>query len=790
MKLKILFYVISIYLLGITSLLQAQPTGKVAGFVVDVRNGEPLAGVNVSIKNQMIGAATDLEGQFVILNVPAGKQIVEFTFIGYKTYIVENVEIKIDRTTQVNGRMEESIMELDEAVVVTAERPVVEKDKTSSSIHLDEADIRALPVEGLRDLLELTPGINRNADGTISVRGGGAYEINYMVNGIKSLNTNTGIPAYGTGSKSDNNWKYDINPLAVAQMEVISGGFNAEYGNAQSGVVKVATREGGKTFTGGFIMEYRAPGQYHWGDYLYSKDQPEWQAWGNIAPWYDSYRDSSGVITDEQKKLAEINYKLWLKNHTPSDENILGVYDYRKTPYTRYLFSLGGPLGKEASRMNFFFSGEVKNQPTRLPTSEKVQELQNYSLVLSWKPGEKHHFKLTNLFQYYRSGMGSGSLDIRWAGLWGSYGSRRKYTLVYDSPREETVFSQSLDYRYIFSARSFLEATLTHQSEVLYALQTPTPGTDRDKQLNPDPEDRLLEDTGIWLKGPSKEYRTYYTWSSLYNQASVTDFYELRSNYSVQLTPTNLFKAGVEAWMMDQDYNASSSLSVSAFIWRTGFATNYKAKTWYAAGYLQDKMEFAGMVANLGLRLDAYNFGVDKPIDENNFFYPAEGISYPGKPGWEKSKTFYSLSPRVGISFPIGERTAFRAQYGHFYSMPSVNQALDNQTFRGWNSYGNPDLKPKLSVNYEVGVQQNLWNTHLLDIVTYYNDRKNQIYNVYVRSATGSQSKTGELNGTYLTYRNNGYGSSRGIELTFQNRNNLNWRYSLSYAISQTSMGY
>ena len=781
---------ISCFLLLLQVKVSAQPTGKIAGTVYDIKTNEPLPGVNVLVSNQPIGASTDLRGEYVILNVPPGEHVLEFSFIGYQSYIVNNVMVNIDRTTVIDAQMSESIIELDDVVVVTAERPIVERDKTSSSIHLDAEEIVALPVEGLRNVLELGPGINRNADGTLSVRGGGAYEINYTVNGIKNLNTNTGVPAYGTGTKSDNNWKYDLNPLAIAQMEVITGGFNAEYGNAQSGVVKVVTKEGGEKFSGGFIFEYRPPGQYHWGDYLYSKNQPEWQQWGSQESWYDAYRDSSGNLTPELAELAEINYNLWITNHTPSEDNILGVYDYTKDPYTRYLFSFGGPLGNIGSNFSFYLSGELKNNPTRLPTREQIQKLQNYSLVLSFRPSADHHFKLTNLYQFYRSGMGSGSDDVRWAGLWGSYGARRKYTLIYDSPREESVFAQNLTYKYIFSARSFLETSFTHQHEILYALQTPTPGTDRDKQLHPDPADRLLEDTGVWLKGSSKEYRTYYTWSSLYNQASETDFYELRSNFSSQLTNTNLLKMGFEGWLMDQDYNASSSLAVSAYIWRTGFATNYKAQTWYAAGYIQDKIEFGGMVANLGVRVDGYNFGVDTPIDEQDFFYPAEGLSDPGNPGTEKSKTFWSASPRVGISFPIGEKTAFRAQYGHFRSMPTINQALDNQTFRGWNSYGNPNLKPKLSVNYEIGIQQNLWNSHQLDIVTYYNDLKDQIYVVYIKSATGSQSRAGDLNSTYLTYRNNGYGNSRGIEVVFRNVGRSNWRYMLSYTLNQTSMGY
>ncbi len=759
-----------------------QASGKIAGRVVDAATKSPLIGANVMVVGMPIGAITDLDGRYAILNVPPGTHTLRITYIGYTTVTVENVAVKLDRTTTIDVDMKSTTVDLGESVTVTAQRPIVEADKTSSSVHYNTEEVRAMPLEGLRNVLELSAGVNKNADGTYSIRGGGSYEISYSINGIKSLTTNTGVPAYGTGTKSDNAWKYDINPLAIAQMEVISGGFNAEYGNAQSGVVKVVTREGGAKFSGAFIAEYRPVGQYHWGDYLYSHNQFEWQKWGNFDNWLKEpqFKDSTGAVDEA---AAWRNYQLWVKNHTPSDDNIFGTYDYRQYAYTRYLFSFGGPLGKQPEKMSFFFSGEIKNKPTRLPTREKVQRLQNYSLVLAFKPTSQHNFKFTGLYQHYLSGMGSGSDDITWAGLWGSYGAKRKYTLIYDSPREETVFAQSVNYKFVPSVRSFLEAGFTHQHETLYALQTPTPATDVDKKLPP--EQRRLEDPGPWRE----KYREYYTWSSLYNQASVTHFYEGKINFTSQLTNTNMFKAGLEASLMDQDYNASSSLCVSAFIWRTGFATNYKAKTWYAAGYVQDKLEFAGMVANLGLRADAYNFGVDVPKDRYNIFYPALGSPSVGKPEWEPSKTFFTLSPRLGISFPIGEKTAFRVQYGHFRSMPLVNQALDNQTYNGWGSYGNPNLKPKLSINYEVGVQQNLWNTHQLDIVTYYNDLKDQISTLYVKSSTGSQNKPGDLKGSYITYENRGYGNSRGIEVTFQNRNSEIWHYRLSYTLSQTNYG-
>ncbi|MBN2364936.1 MAG: TonB-dependent receptor [Calditrichaeota bacterium] len=769
------------------SIVLSQGTGKIAGQVTDKESGEPLIGVNVTVVGTHLGAATDADGWYIILNVPPGNNQLLFTYIGYQNVTVENVMVRLDRTTNINITMAAAALEFGETVTVTAERPIVEADKTSSSLNFEAKEVANLPVENLRNVLELTPGVSKNADGTMSIRGGGAYEINYSINGIKSVTTNSGVPAYGTGTKSENSWKYDVNPLAVSQMEVITGGFNAEYGNAQSGVVNVVMKEGDTRFFGGLSVEYRPSGQYHWGDYLYSKNQFEWRKWGDFNVWLQQpqFQDTTGGVATIDTAEAWRNYNLWVQNHTPSDDNPLGVYDYRQNPYHRYLFSLGGPLGKLSQDMTFFISGELLFKPTRLPTNEQVQKKQNYSLVLAWKPNANHNLKVTGLYQKFYSGMGSGSDDVRWAGLWGQYGAKRKYTLVYDSPRDETVFATSLNYKLIFSPTSFLETTFTWQNEVLYAYQTPTPGWDKDVQLHPDPEDRVLEDRGPW----NEKYREYYTWSSLYNQASITNFYEGKINYSVQLTKTNLLKAGLEASLMDQNYNASSSLSVSAFIWRTGFATNYKADTWYTAGYLQDKLEFAGMVANLGVRFDAYNFGADVPVDKYNVFYPALGSNSVGIPEWEPSKTFTVLSPRLGLSFPIGETTAFRVQYGHFRSMPTINQALDNQTFNGWGSYGNPNLKPKLSINYEVGVQKNLWGTHQLDVVTYYNDLVDQISLVYIASSTGSVNKPDDLKQSYISYENNGYGNTRGIEISFSNRTPGNWRYRFAYTLSQASYG-
>ena len=210
-------------------------------------------------------------------------------------------------------------------------------------------------------------------------------------------------------------------------------------------------------------------------------------------------------------------------------------------------------------------------------------------------------------------------------------------------------------------------------------------------------------------------------------------------------------------------------------------------------------MEYLGMIANLGLRAEAYNFQARVPEDKFNVFY--QGTSGPsgsniGDPETVDSKTKYVFLPRVGISFPIGESTAFRIQYGHFASMPTFSEALSRRTQGGWLAVGNPDLDPKKTINYEFGLQQTIGDSHKLDVVLYYNDRAVQLGLLEIASYTGSSqyAKGYALDNTplykYNTYSNRAYGSTLGLEFTFETIGMSEWSYRLSYSISRTTSGY
>ena len=750
-------------------------SGKISGQVTEAATGEPIPGVNVLVEGTLTGAVTDVDGYYSILRAPVGRVALVFSSVGYARLRVQDVDVDVDRTTTIDARMEIEDA-AGEEVVVTAERPPVTRDLTGTATGYRAEEIQRAPVEGVRGVLRLTAGIDTNPDGTLSVRGSGPYDMQVLVNGAPQTMTSSGVPGYNI-EKANNSWKYDFNPLGVEALEVISGGFSAEYGNAQSGIVKVSTREGRTYAEGEYRVEVRAPGQYHWGDNLYGEDTPEWDAYGTADGWAALYPDSSAAWRENQRQL-------WIAVHVPeytapvdvigengqvryaageTYRNPLGVYDYTKLAYVRHLFGVGAPLSRRPEVLRVHLSGEVRDAPTRLPTIERVQQYRNVTLTTTFQPSGRHKLRLTNLHQYYLGGIQSGADDIRYAGREASW----KYTLIADSKREEVTNSQTLNYVYTISPKSLLDVTLAHAYETYRVPMVPVP-SNRDI-----------------IATPAAGYRAIFSLTSLYNQDARTRTFSGNANYTALVSRVWEAKVGGSFQRWSTRSNAVSSFAPNAHIARSGYGDFYVATPMLAAAYWQNKLEMRGMVANLGVRVDGYNFGADVPVDLYAPFYPAEQAAGRGTPGYTRSKTYVRVSPRVGLSFPISDQTAFRLQYGHFSAMPQSRVALTRINELGWNTYGNPNLKPERTIAFETGVQQALWGTHRLDVVGYYNDRASQVSGVRILAESGTtRNQT-----TYATYVNNGYSATYGAELTFERMEPGRWNYRFSYGLSRTTAG-
>ena len=214
-------------------------TGKIAGRVVDATSGEALIGVNVLLstdgEDTITGTVTDSDGYYSMINIKPGTYQVIFSYIGYQTQRTENVKVIVDRTTTIDVDLAEAVIEGEE-VIITAERPLIEFDRTTTTAVVDSDQLEALPVVGIDDVINLQAGV---VDGHF--RGGRIGEVSYLVNGVPINNAFT------------NTASFTVEQNMVESLEVISGVFNAEYGQALSGVVNIVTKDVPKKWSGSVL---------------------------------------------------------------------------------------------------------------------------------------------------------------------------------------------------------------------------------------------------------------------------------------------------------------------------------------------------------------------------------------------------------------------------------------------------------------------------------------------------------------------------------------------------------
>ncbi|MBN1424418.1 outer membrane beta-barrel protein [Candidatus Fermentibacteria bacterium] len=223
------------------ALVFAGTTGKVAGMVSDASTGKPLAYVNIMIEGTTLGQATDETGEFNIIGVPAGSWSVRASMIGYADQVEQSVPVSVDLTTKVDFALSPKALVVGDEIVVVAERRLIRPDETQSMRTTSREDLAILPVTTMQDVLTKstsTAGTGNN----LHVRGGRAGEATVLVDGMTISE-----PQYRTNN-------LEVGREALAEMQMLTGGFNAEYGDAQSGIIIVTTREGTPESYSGKIM--------------------------------------------------------------------------------------------------------------------------------------------------------------------------------------------------------------------------------------------------------------------------------------------------------------------------------------------------------------------------------------------------------------------------------------------------------------------------------------------------------------------------------------------------------
>jgi outer membrane receptor protein involved in Fe transport len=302
--------------------LFAGTSGKLTGRISDGSTGEPLIGVNVFLPSTGQGAASDINGNYLILNIAPGEYNLHCSMIGYSEQVVENIRIMVDLTTTQDVEMSLSIIEGD-VVTVTADRSMIQADITHAQANISSAELEAMPVESFQAAVSLQAGVVVDAGGGIHIRGGRSSEVGYLIDGIPVTNS------YGQ------NMGVGIENNAIQELQVISGTFNAEYGQAMSGIINIVTKDGS-------LDKYTGQLSYRFGRYI--STDPE--IYLGLIPGDIELKDDLNI-----SKVDIFGFNS--KTFTPK-----GSQDIQ--------WSLSGPVPGLSKNTSFFTSGRYEDLAGRL----------------------------------------------------------------------------------------------------------------------------------------------------------------------------------------------------------------------------------------------------------------------------------------------------------------------------------------------------------------------------------------------------------------------------------------
>ena len=659
-----------VWILLLVSAAFGGTTGKLAGRITDSQTGEPVIGANVTLTSTKMGGSTDVDGYYHIIDIPPGTYEVAVSCIGYRG-VTHRASIKVDLTTTLNVSMTLQAVELPE-VLVKAERAIIQRDQSSTIQKAGADDLETLPTNSLTGVLQLQTGVVNT--GSLHIRGGRSGEVGYYLDG------------YRVEDPLFNGQVIEINNRAIQEMELLSGTFNAEYGNALSGIVNIVTKEN--------------VGSPHL-NLLYKRTNLGIEEASNNL----NERYYEGTISGPLWSTSPIGLMISGKKVDADNYYLSGLTDTTGGSKKTIEFSKGKPFG---------FNDQ-------LSTIGK----------LSWSPSGSA--KITLLDNYSKRKRRSYSQSMRFIP-----------DSTYITATESNLLG--LNFRHAVTNDLFYEVRLSYY---WYSY--------------------LLSVNGWSASQYTRALFTTFTNSLFYQNMSestyenqTTKAYTLKGDMTWQLNRLNLMKAGIEVKANDLDYYYNSNP-----VNPTDQVVNlYRKKPIEGAGYIQDKMEFETIVLNLGLRYDFFDASTSYPRDP---FNPKDPNQSPLSTGMQST-----LSPRVGIAYPVRDDMVFHFTYGQFFQKPEYQTLYNNldRTFanRGTTLFGSPTLKPEKTSSYELGIMSTLGTSTTAQVTFFSKKIENLIGVAWIY-----------LPHAYAFYVNEDFATVKGFEVSTRTK-----LHSLSFAANYT----
>jgi outer membrane receptor protein involved in Fe transport len=735
-------------------------TGSVAGRVVDKRTGEPLIQASVVVEGTELGAATDANGRYLIINLPPGRYAVTASYTGYNDHRITDVLVIQDLTATVDFKLAPTVIDLGKTIDVTARKAeMVQRQAVSVERVITSEEFKRLPVTQLSELVGLQAGVTQATNrGWTHIRGGRYDDVAYLVDGVNAQDAVIGTLWSSPRPTTD----------ALQSVVVITGGFDAEYGEAMSGIIKAVTKEGGSRNTGrvGVITDEVFPERtgynYGYNRLTFSLGGPT-PVWNRLryflsTEYYQTEDDrvmkykvpsprgeyaAEGKLTLQMPKsflLTREGLKFTLDGYT-------SVYQWR--PYSHgYKFWLEGLPGR---RMNSYKSNFAINHllsPTTVyearfgifhtglliaPRNYKAEQADTLGFwglarrLGIWDRyffrGEDWVFDWQRYADYEKTHPGSdtlASMQDAVLQLWRSY-------WLYISPDGK----ESIPVYHYRNNTNFASAYATTNNP--YGVAGLFVGEGNDRSWHYRATDHLL--------GKLDVTRT------------VSKIHELKTGITV--TRYTLFK-----------YENSLPWDQSPF-WDA-----YRYQPLVLAAYAQDRADFEDLVVRAGVRFDL----LDSKANVRAF---PESLG--SKPVIADSMlpvaAKYRLSPRLGLSYPLTERVKFRFSYGHFFKTPTFEDiyAYADRTAAELRAragiVGNADMGAEKTIAYEFGFDAQLSDVFEFDLTAFYKDVFDLSGVRYVNA----------LPSPYSMYYNVEYARIQGFEATMTKQLDRYWSARVGY---------
>ncbi|MBU4443728.1 TonB-dependent receptor [bacterium] len=767
-------------LLFLPVILMAGTTGKIGGRVVDAETGEPLMGVNVYLENTYLGASTDDRGEFFIINIPAGIYNMKAEMIGYSAYRLKDIEVMVDLTSRQEIRLSPAVLDLGEVIEVVATRPIVQMDVTSGQSIVSSKDLQTMPVETITDILSTKAGITTGASGAIHIRGGRSSEVGYLVDGI---------------SVSDPSWggmPVGIENSIIQELKVVSGTFNAEYGQAMSGIVNIVTKDGGDKLSG-LVSGYV-------GDYI-SDHNDSWMNINDVNPQHITNMEFnlSGPVPFLGKKLKFFtsyrNY--WNEGYYygKREHNTNDVMFVQPQTALTLLFS---PYGE---RLNFYENFYDANGNEQYDGGEPYFDM---------NANNRYDFGTDILFDLNNNGIIDGEyfIDYNFDGKWNngfsgdssyvSMGWYKKHSLqtkltysitpkmklkynVLNSKIDDRSYSSYHRYKYNPDGQPTRHRkNWTHILDFSHSISRRFYYTLKLSQIYSTDETYKYKDwrnpnyfPGAIQSAIGYEFYSGGVYPRYTLQKNISNALDLDITY--QINNIHQVQSGLEAKLHTMKYHNYTIVIDNANDWQPTIYSpeqstsnnKYSRNPEEFAFYIQDKIELEDMIINIGVRFDYFNSNYSVPADLSDTLLIIENRMSIDDLILYNAAIKHQWSPRLGISYPITDMGNIHFSYGHFFQIPPYAYLYSNPEFEivsgTFNSnLGNANLNPQKTVKYEIGFTQGLTQDLRLEINSYYNDIKNLLSStIHELYSDGDK---------YTRYANQDYGYVKGVSVSLEQR--------------------